>query len=186
LIDKRYLSGNNTKSVHNKGTMITIRRDTDYAVRVVLHLSMLGEGARITAEEVAAQRLLPRAFVRRIIGRLGAAGLLRTVRGAGGGIALSRPASEVSLLDVVAAMEGGFALNCCVDDPKACPLTKDCPVRRSWITVSNQIAGSLGAIRFDHLAKVSNRSRRQARTYKGGRPANKQGKKKKGDGRGRG
>jgi Rrf2 family protein len=143
---------------------------------------MLGEGAQITAEEVSRKRLLPRAFVRRIIRRLGSAGILRTIRGAGGGIALSRPASQISLLDVIRAVEGGFTLNPCVDNPLACPLTKSCPVRTSWASVTDQTAAALGAIRFDYLAKASGVSRRRISLNK---PAGQPEKRKKGEGRGR-
>jgi Rrf2 family protein len=162
--------------------MLTIRRDTDYAARIVLHLSMLGDGAQITAEEVARKRLLPRAFVRRIIRCLGSVGILRTIRGAGGGIALSRPPSQISLLDIISAMEGDLALNPCVGDPLACPLTSSCPVRNSWAAVTEQTAASLGAIRFDYLARASGVS---ARPLSLNKPAGQKNKKKKGDGRGR-
>jgi Rrf2 family protein len=135
--------------------MISIRRETDYAARIVLHLSTLEEGAQITAHEVAEQRMLPRPFMRRIIGRMSAAGILRTTKGAKGGIALARPAASISLLDIVTAMEGPPSLNLCVDDSLACPFTTDCHVRQAWAKVSELIAGSLGSIRFDHLAKAS-------------------------------
>jgi Rrf2 family protein len=154
--------------------MISIRRDTDYAARIVLHLSTLEECAQITAREVAEQRLLPRPFMRRIIGRLSAAGILRTTKGAKGGIALARPAASISLLDIVNAMEGPPILNPCVDDPLACPFTPDCPVRQSWAKVSEQIAGSLGSIHFDHLAKASH-----------GKQSGQTKKKKKGNSHGR-
>jgi len=139
--------------------MLSIRRETDYAARIVLHLSMLGDGVQITAEEVAQKRLLPRAFVRRIIRRLGTAGILCTIRGARGGIRLARPASDISLLDIVRAVEGGMHLNPCVANPLACPLTSNCPVRKSWTKVTAQITHSLAAIRFDKLAKASNTTR---------------------------
>ena len=165
--------------------MIAIRRDTDYAARIILHLSMMGEGAQITAEEVSRKRLLPHAFVRRIIRRLGAAGILRTLRGAGGGIALSRPAAQISLFDVVKAMEGDLAFNPCVDNPQACPLASDCSVRRSWAAVTDQLSSSLAAIRFDDLAKVSNHSRRPKPGNPQAPAAGQTQRGKKGEGRGR-
>jgi len=143
--------------------MIGIRRHTDYATRIVLHLSMLGDGAKITAEEVARKRLLPRAFVRRIVRRLGTAGVLTTTRGAGGGISLSRPPSEISLLDVVEAMEGGLALNACVKNPDACPLAILCPVQIAWTEVTARLADSLKSVRFDRLAKANNPLEKTAR-----------------------
>ena len=132
--------------------MIGIGRHTDYAARIVLHLATLERGARITSAEIAARRLLPPAFVRRIVGKLADAGILRTTRGAGGGVTLARPAGEITLLDVVKAMEGGLVLNACVDTPTACPLTAVCPVNGAWCDATDTLAASLSRVRFDTLA----------------------------------
>jgi Rrf2 family protein len=132
--------------------MIGIGRHTDYAARIVLHLASLEDGAQVTAADISAKRLLPPAFVRRIIGKLADAGILRTTRGAGGGVTLARPARKITLLDVVKAMEGGLVLNACVDTPVACPLAVTCPVNKAWCEVTETLAASLGAVRFDRLA----------------------------------
>jgi Rrf2 family protein len=132
--------------------MIGIARHTDYAARVVLHLACLEPGTQVTIAEIAEKRLLPGPFVRRVVGRLAEAGLVATTRGMGGGVRLARPASEISLLDVVIAMEGGLALNHCVDNPKACPLAAACPVQRAWTDATRQLEATLGAVRFDQLA----------------------------------
>jgi len=132
--------------------MTGISRQTDYAARIVLHLACLEPGARATIADVAARRLLPAPYVRRVMGKLVKAGLLRTTRGMGGGVQLARPASKISLLDVVRAMEGGVALNRCVDNPRACPLAATCPVQRAWTAATRQLEGNLDAVRFDQLA----------------------------------
>lgn len=138
--------------------MLGIGRHTDYAARIVLHLASLEEGAQVAAAEIASRRLLPAAFVRRIVGKLAAAGILRTTRGAGGGVSLARPAAEISLLDIVEAMEGGLVLNACVDTPSACPLAASCPVQRAWTDATRQLAETLGDVRFDRLARPISKS----------------------------
>ena len=135
--------------------MIGIGRHTDYASRIVLHLALRGEGARATAADIAEQGLLPRAFVRRIVGRLAAAGILRTVRGARGGVALARPAAEISLLDIVNAMEGGLVLNPCAANPHACPLAVHCPVQKAWVGATSGLEAHLAAVRFDRLSRTT-------------------------------
>ncbi|MGV8042417.1 MAG: RrF2 family transcriptional regulator [Thermoanaerobaculaceae bacterium] len=132
--------------------MIGIARHTDYGARVVLHLACLEPGAQVTIAEVAEKRLLPAPFVRRVVGKLVAAGILVTARGMGGGVRLARPAAEISLLDVVRALEGGVTLNHCVDNPKACPLAAGCPVQQAWTGATRQLEASLEAVRFDQLA----------------------------------
>ncbi len=133
--------------------MITIRRDTDYACRVLLHLALLPEGARVTAGDIAKRRIIPRAFVRRVITRLAAADLITTTRGKGGGLALARPAREISLLGVVNAMEGPLALNPCTVNPEHCPLMKRCPVHEAWCKAHAMLETELGQVTFDKLAE---------------------------------
>jgi Rrf2 family protein len=132
--------------------VLGIGRQTDYAARVVLHLAALGEGAQVQIAEIAAKRLLPPALVRRVVARLAAAGILRTVRGARGGVQLARPAAEISLLDVVRASEGRIVLNRCVDTPSACPLAEACPVHCAWTGATRALEERLEAVRFSDLA----------------------------------
>gem|GEM_PF-200307 len=137
--------------------VIGIARHTDYAARVVLHLACLEPGVQVTIAEIAEKRLLPAPFVRRVVGKLVAAGLLVTTRGMGGGVRLARAAAEISLLDVVQALEGGVTLNPCVDNPRACPLATACPVHQTWTEASWQLEAMLGAVRFDELAARTQR-----------------------------
>lgn len=132
--------------------MIGIARHTDYAARLILHLAALPPGTRVTIADIAARRLLPAPFVRRVLGRLVAAGMLATSRGLGGGVQLARPPHEISLLDVVNAMEGGLTLNRCVDAPGECPLSATCPVQGAWAEATQGLAAHLAAVTFDRLA----------------------------------
>jgi len=131
--------------------MMRIARQTDYAARMLLHLASLGEGASASIAEMAAERLLPVPFVRRVVAQLVAAGILKTTRGAKGGVRLGRPAAAISLGDLVEAMEGPIALNECVHTPNACPFARACPVQKAWTDVSDKLAKHLASIRFDTL-----------------------------------
>ncbi len=132
--------------------MLGIRRETDYAVRTVLHLASVGDAATVTVRDIAAHRRLPLSFVRRIVARLGTAGILETTRGMGGGVKLARPAADISLLDVVGAMEGGVTLNPCVATPHTCPLSEACPAQRAWTDATRVLEQHLGSVRFSALA----------------------------------
>ncbi len=134
--------------------MISISRQTDYACRVILHLAMLPSGERVTAQDIARKRLIPRALVRRVITQLANAGLLVTTRGLNGGLTLARPADQISLLDVVEAMEGPLALNVCVVNPQECPLMKVCTVHEAWVKARDILAAELNRATFDKLSKV--------------------------------
>jgi Rrf2 family protein len=135
--------------------MIGISRQTDYAARVVLHLACLEPGAKVPIADIAKHRMLPLDFVRRIVGDLVKAGVLMTFRGSGGGVSLARPAQEISLGEVVRAMEGGIALNHCVSDRRVCPLAAACPVQSVWVDATQVLDDYLGSVRFDALARRS-------------------------------
>ncbi len=133
--------------------MISISRQTDYASRVLLHLALLPPDARVTAQEISNRRIIPRAFVRRIVTHLGKANLITTTRGSGGGLALARPSNEISLLNVVEAMEGPLALNPCTLDPAVCPLLRTCPVHDEWMHARELLVNELSQATFDQLAQ---------------------------------
>jgi Rrf2 family protein len=135
--------------------MFRIARQTDYAARLVLHLASLGEHASASIAEIAEQRLLPVPFVRRMVAGLVSAGILKTTRGSKGGVQLGRPSAEISLGDLVEAMEGPIALNECVHLPDACPFRRDCPVQKAWVGLSTSLTQQLAAIRFDTLVSAT-------------------------------
>ena len=136
--------------------MVSIGKQTDYAARIVLHLADVGRTERVTARAIAESRLIPPAFVRRIVSRLSAAGIVNTVRGSGGGITLARSAAAISLRDVVEAMEGPLSLNACVREPHVCPFSQQCPVREAWCDANRALSGYLEGVRFDRLASRLN------------------------------
>jgi len=131
-----------------------ISRQTDYASRVILHLALLPPEERVTAQDIAEKRLVPRALVRRVVTQLANAQLVSTTRGLKGGLTLARPASQISLLDVVEAMEGPLALNACVLNPSACPLMEACTVHLAWVKAQASLVSELRRATFDKLARA--------------------------------
>jgi Rrf2 family protein len=132
--------------------LFSLGRQTDYAARIVLHLAGLEPGARVTAAQIAEMRLIPGAFIKRIVSRLSAVGIVTTARGSKGGLVLARRPSEISLLEVVEAFEGPLSLNACVQKPGECPLSAHCPDQRTWVGATAELSKYLRAVRFDALA----------------------------------
>jgi Rrf2 family transcriptional regulator, iron-sulfur cluster assembly transcription factor len=131
-----------------------IGKHTDYAARVLIHLAALETGACAQVGEIAEKRVLPAPFVRRVVARLAAAGLLRTRRGSRGGVRLARPPGAISLLDVVRAMEGGIVLNRCVSAGRDCPLGRECPVQGVWAAATFRVEEYLDSVTIAELAKA--------------------------------
>jgi len=83
----------------------------DYAVVTMSAAARHCGGSRVSAAQLAEETGLPAPTVQKLVSRLTAAGLLRSSRGAGGGLKLARPAAAITLADIIEAVEGHMALN---------------------------------------------------------------------------
>lgn len=128
-----------------------ISRRADYGVRVIMHLASLPDNGRASTQQIADGQRVPAPFLAKIISQLSLAGLLVTHRGAGGGVALALPPSEISLLHVIEALEGPIRLNRCLVGPEVCPRDEGCPVHSIWRTAQHQLTSLLQATTFDSL-----------------------------------
>ncbi|MDI6770421.1 MAG: Rrf2 family transcriptional regulator [Anaerolineales bacterium] len=128
-----------------------ITRQADYAVRAVLYLSRLGPNQRAATNQVANDQKIPPSFLAKIISQLSIAGLLHTSRGARGGVALAREAKEITLLDVVEAIDGQILLNECVGNNELCVFDSYCPLKPIWCEAQEHLVNRLRETRFDQL-----------------------------------
>lgn len=135
--------------------MLKINRQTDYAVRVVLALAKHGEGSRLSSAEIQQEMLIPKAFMTRIVAQLSRHGLINTYPGRDGGLTLPRPASQITLKDVVEAFEGPILLSECmqVKGENDCPFQSNCPVRSKWGRVQVAMLREMASITFEDLVK---------------------------------
>ena len=129
-----------------------ITRQADYAIRAVRYLAKQGPNQRSATSTVAQEMKIPPSFLAKIISQLSIAGLLHTSRGARGGVTLARDAKEISLLDVVEAIDGPILLNECVGDPADCVFIDDCLVHPIWVEAQESLVKRLRETRFDKLA----------------------------------
>lgn len=79
-------------------------------------------------DEVSHEESIPRSFLAKVFQHLVRAGLLRSLRGSGGGVALARPPAEVSVLEVIEAIEGPIALQRCLETVPGCGRYATCPL----------------------------------------------------------
>lgn len=128
----------------------------DYAI-VVMTAAARAEGiVRLSATDLAAQTGVPLPTTQKLMGRLAAAGLLESTRGTGGGFALTRPAEEISLADIVEAVEGPIAMTACVENDAGrhdCALESNCRVRPHWSAVNGVIRGALAGVSLTSLSR---------------------------------
>lgn len=127
----------------------------DYAVVMMSSIARHCGQSRINAAQLAEETGIPVPTVQKLVSKLSAAGLLRSVRGAGGGFKLARPAAAVSLADIIEAIEGPIAMTACVDTGKHdCGMEGSCRVQAHWPVVNQAVRGALAGVTLNSLAEM--------------------------------
>jgi len=128
-----------------------ITRQADYAVRAVLHLARVGNAERSATSMIAKEQNIPPSFLAKIISQLSIAGLLHTSRGARGGVTLAREPKDITLLEVVEAIDGPIQLNECVGNEGACSFDENCPIKPVWCDAQDELVGRLKNTNFQQM-----------------------------------
>lgn len=121
--------------------MFRINRLSDYAL--VLLARMAGEPRPASARYWAASTGLPDPTVKKLLKGLAHAGVVVASRGPLGGYALARPASSISVADVLAVLEGPLSPTLCTSTGEACNLLDRCPTTSAWRKVAASLRGVL-------------------------------------------
>lgn len=126
----------------------------EYGIICALHLAKRVADGPVTGREIAATERLPADYVEQILLRLRRADIIRSTRGAHGGYSLARPASEVSVRDVIAASElSTFDLHC-VSHPVGedrCADSGNCSIRPVWVLLQQKIDEVLESVNLADL-----------------------------------
>jgi len=126
----------------------------DYAVVLMTAAARREPGERLSATELAGETGVPLPTAQKLMGQLAARGLLSSARGASGGFALARPPAEISLADIVEAVEGPIVMTMCSDSNNHdCILDAHCRVKPHMGIVGNAVRGALGAVSLTELAR---------------------------------
>lgn len=133
--------------------MLKLTRDCEYAVRAVLYLASQPEGKVSLIREIAEAQDMPRVYLSKITQYLTRAGLIRSRRGAKGGLVLGRSSGSITLKDVIEAVEGPIRLNVCLTGKGACPRDEECPAHPVWVEAQKGLIDVLKGKTMADLAK---------------------------------
>ncbi len=132
-----------------------ITQQADYAVRAVLELALQPPGARLSCETISQRHTIPLAFLTKICARLANEGILNSQRGVKGGVQLARPAAEISLLQVVEAIDGPITFNRCNRKPSECGRARTCSVHPIWAELCREFRARLAEYNFAAMAAAA-------------------------------
>lgn len=131
--------------------MLRISKLADYGTVVMVHLAKHAENLS-NARDIAEQTHLAIPTVSKLLKRLTTAGLLVSVRGVAGGYRLKRPASAISVAEIIFAFEESRGLVACYSSDN-CSLQPDCHIQGNWRLISKAVEMALESVSLEGLAK---------------------------------
>jgi Rrf2 family protein len=148
-----------------------LTRAADYAVRVMIHLASLPEGAVVSRTVLAKASEAPESFLSKILQTLARAGLIQARRGVVGGFSLLPRGAQASLLDVVESIDGPIALNVCLN-AGSCNREAECAAHQVWQRAQSAMLSVLREAKIAEMAqevKACGKQRNIARIVEGGK-----------------
>jgi FeS assembly SUF system regulator len=133
--------------------MIKLSRMADYGVVLMVQLAR-APGLVTTAAELTEATALPGPTVSKLLKQLSRAGLLDSQRGTNGGYTLSLPTAEISVADIVSALDGPIALTeCMTADGVVCEIEALCPTRTNWRQINDALVDALDRVSLAEMAR---------------------------------
>lgn len=131
-----------------------LNQATDYAFRMVLYLASLPEGTKITGAALAEKQNIPERFLLKIMRSLTAANIMKSYRGVEGGFALQRAPKDITLFDIIEAVEGQTELQRCLHDVGSCSkgCSGMCSIYAAFAGIQRNLAKQLKSYNFEDLA----------------------------------
>ena len=139
-----------------------LTRGGEYGIRGVLYLARQDEVKVSMLSAVAKAQGAPPRFLAKIFQALAKAGIVKSHRGAKGGFSLAKPAAEITIKDVIEAVEGPIHLNVCLIGEGECDQDKVCAVHPIWKEAQEKMMSVLARGNFADLAKAERQTRMTA------------------------
>ena len=130
-----------------------LTRKGEYAIRGIIYLAQQPPGKMALISEIAEAAEVPQTFLAKIFQSFAKLGIVNSFRGTGGGFTLGRPASRITLREVVEAVEGPIMPNRCLMDNGSCDRGIECLVHPVWRKVQSQVVLILESVTIEELAK---------------------------------
>lgn len=133
--------------------IMKITQEADYGLRVVLYLSKLEPNSKVDGATIAEHEQLPLRFLLKFLRKLINHGIIKSYRGVNGGYSLNKEPKDITLKDVIEAIDGPTCVNKCLIDPIYCTAKKNgyCEIHRAMTKVQSRLIVELQSINFEDL-----------------------------------
>ncbi len=133
--------------------MIRLTKAGEYGLRAIRYLVESGADARLSIGDISLEKKIPEPFLRKLFKPLVQQGIINSSRGVAGGVSLARKPEDISVLEVVEALEGPLALNECLLLDSACEFIDECGMHDVWEEAQAAMAKVLRKRNLTHLTK---------------------------------
>jgi len=127
---------------------------TRYAMEAMVDMAIQSRCGPVALKEIARRQEISPNYLEQIFLQLRAAGLVRSVRGAGGGFVLARSPSDIRMAEIAAVFEGPIDLIGCVNDVGRCSRSVSCAVRQVWVEVGECMKKALDSVTLQEVADL--------------------------------
>lgn len=142
-----------------------LTKKSEYAIKILVGLAAdYGKGA-VLSRDIAERQSLPQKFVPQIINSLAKAGLLIASRGAGGGIAILPDPQNITVKDVIEAVEGPIAINHCLLEPGICSRQLECQLFGLWGEAQKKMLEVLQSVTIKDLLHAKTGRTEDSKTF---------------------
>ncbi|MBR4126870.1 MAG: Rrf2 family transcriptional regulator [Alphaproteobacteria bacterium] len=130
-----------------------------YGLRILLDLALHGQEAPRLMKDIARSQQISEKYISRLILPLNEAGFITSFRGAKGGLKLAKAPKEISLLEIIEAMEGRVAIVDCVFDKEFCLKSNDCSACKVWSSLNKKIRKQMAEITLKDVLKSEKKAK---------------------------
>ena len=132
--------------------MLRMAKLTDYGIVLLTQFAARQDSTSMTARELAGAAKLPLPTVGKLLKQLSHNGLLSSHRGIKGGYALARPAGEITVAQIIEALEGPMALTEC-QAPGVCEQERFCSVKPNWLVINRTVRDALSKVTLADMSR---------------------------------
>ena len=122
-----------------------------YGVRALVDIAMNQAGGPVLIRDIASRQQISLMYLQQVLNPLIAGGLVKSTRGPGGGVSLSKQPSDISIADILDLLIGSVISVECIDDPGCCPRSKNCAARDTWVQLKQSMVGILNSTSIQDL-----------------------------------
>ncbi len=136
-----------------------------YGTRALLDLALHDTSEPVPLKDIAQRQQIPLQYLEHLITPLITAGIVRSIRGAKGGIMLAKLPEEIRLNEVILALEGPIGPTECLNNPGVCGRSASCVTRDVWDELKKAMEGVLEGTTLQNLVDRQHKKEQAALTY---------------------